>query len=60
LEIIIPFIQEGLFSRKIKDIKSANPHIDFKKLTKVIYEYLKNCSSKFNLKIEDEAFWREN
>lgn len=58
LEIIIPFMQEGLFSRKIKDIRTANPNIDFEKQTRVIYEYLKKCSSEFNLKIEDEAFWK--
>ena len=57
LEIIIPFMQEGLFSRKIQDIRTANPHFNFAKDIPVIYEYLKKCSSEFNVKIEDEAFW---
>jgi len=57
LEIFIPFMQEGLFSRKIQDIRTANPHFNFAKDIPVIYEYLKKCSSEFNVKIEDEAFW---
>ncbi len=57
LEVIIPFMQEGLFSRKIQDIKKANPH--FAKDIPVIYEYLKKCSSEFNGKIEDEPFWEK-
>lgn len=60
LEVIIPFKQEGLFSRKIKDIRTANPNIDFETQILVIYEYLKNCSLEFNAKIEDEAFWEAN
>ena len=57
LEIIIPFVQEGLFSRKIQDIRTANPHINLAKDIPVFYEYLKRCSSEFNVKIEDEAIW---
>jgi len=59
LEIIIPFMQEGLFSRKIKDVKTANPHFNFTKDIQVIYDYLERYSSEFNVKIEDEAFWEE-
>ncbi len=59
LEIIIPFKQEDLLSRKIKNIKTANPQVDLVKQKRVIHEYLNKCSENFNLKIEDEVFWKE-
>lgn len=58
LELIFPFKQEGLFHKKIKDLRTKNPLPDLEIQKEKIYNFLNLLSRKFNLQIDNIEFWK--
>lgn len=59
LDLMITFEQEGLFNKKVKELKIDKEKLELKTQKEKIHQFLKLRSKKYNLIIENKEFWEE-